>query len=226
MYTADSQLDLDETFYLNNNIIPQNGRNNAGYWRRVEHFVRNLPDKLKTPVHTITGPLYLPSAVSEPVDLSYGNNVTGIVHYPVIGKNQVHVPTHLYKVILAEPLKDGDQKHSVPAITAFLIPNAPIRTEEPLKNFEIDIKQLERISGLQFFLKARTVDVDYDVETIDDYVANTTKEEDQALAGKPMQHLLRLPSICDWLQDGCKLASEDPSLEYMFQIHEAKSVSF
>ncbi|KAL0486682.1 mitochondrial endonuclease G [Acrasis kona] len=224
LYTADVQLSLDETFYLTNNIVPQNGRNNSGYWRRLEQFVRKLPSQTGAPVHVITGPLYLPSGKENlPEDPKRRSKVTGEVRYPVIGENQVHVPTHLFKVILAE----NSSNQNDPSLTAFLIPNEPVPSDTPLRQFEVDVKKLEKLSGLLFFQRARLVtarNVDVVEKDSDSYAPNTQPTEDHSLSS-PQQFILRLPSVCDRLPGGkCQLSKEDPSLEYMFEINDATTV--
>ncbi|GCB78067.1 hypothetical protein scyTo_0018552, partial [Scyliorhinus torazame] len=66
----------------------------------------------------------------------------------VIGKNEVAVPTHLYKVILA-------QKSSAPsallALGAFVVPNRPIGFDHQLPEYQVDLRDLEKMSGITFF---------------------------------------------------------------------------
>lgn len=52
----------------------------------------------------------------------------------MIGDNEVSVPTHLYKVVVAteeERKSDGD-----PLVAAFVVPNKPIPRDNVLKDFE------------------------------------------------------------------------------------------
>lgn len=63
----------------------------------------------------------------------------------VIGANNVAVPTHLYKVILAE----DDSKQSV--LGAFVIPNEPVSFENKLHDFQVSLEVLAQYSGLVFF---------------------------------------------------------------------------
>ena len=55
------------------------------------------------------------------------------------------MPTHLYKVILAE---DDDKQ---PVLGAFVIPNEPVSFEHKLHDFQVSLEDLERYSGLEFF---------------------------------------------------------------------------
>ena len=61
----------------------------------------------------------------------------------VLGKNKVAVPTHLFKVILAE--KNGDR----PNLGVFIIPNKPIKDVD-LKHFQVSLDQLELYCGYIF----------------------------------------------------------------------------
>ena len=55
------------------------------------------------------------------------------------------MPTHLYKVILAE----DDNKETV--LGAFVIPNEPVSFQHKLQDFQVSLEDLERRSGLLFF---------------------------------------------------------------------------
>ena len=63
----------------------------------------------------------------------------------MIGANNVAVPTHLYKVILAE---DNDKEA---VLGAFVVPNKPINFEYKLQDFQVSLGDLEKYSGLAFF---------------------------------------------------------------------------
>ena len=63
----------------------------------------------------------------------------------LIGKSQVAVPTHLYKVIVAEQDGEDDRYMGV-----FVVPNLPIRAEEQLPKYQSKLEILEAMSGLKF----------------------------------------------------------------------------
>ena len=63
----------------------------------------------------------------------------------MIGANNVAVPTHLYKVILAE----DNNKEAV--LGAFVVPNKPINLDYKLRDFQVSLGDLEKYSGLAFF---------------------------------------------------------------------------
>ncbi|XP_028396223.1 nuclease EXOG, mitochondrial-like [Dendronephthya gigantea] len=131
------QKSMDETFLLSN-ILPQNYENNANFWYRMEVFCRNLTKQF-TDVYVISGPLWLPCQ----------RNGKKIVQYEVIGENNVAVPTHLFKVILAIDSTNGA------AMAAFEVPNEPITYEQKLTNFQVPLEKLERDTGFRFFQETR-----------------------------------------------------------------------
>lgn len=69
------------------------------------------------------------------------------VKYQVIGKNNVAVPTHFFKVIVAE----NDQREL--ALESYVMPNAPIDDNVPLSAFLVPMETVERAAGLLFFDK-------------------------------------------------------------------------
>ena len=68
-------------------------------------------------------------------------------HSPGTPPQLVAVPTHFYKVILAER-----GKKTVAA--AFVMPNARIAAEHPLAAFSVPLSSLEEVAGVQFFPQA------------------------------------------------------------------------
>ena len=133
-----SQEALDQTFLLTN-MCPQVGDGfNRDYWAHFEDFCRRLTNKYPS-VRIVTGPLYLPKR--DPDDGKWR------VSYEVIGSPpNVSVPTHFFKIIYAE---DGKLGGNV-SLAAFVLPNAQIDNDKPLKSFEVPIEAVERASGLEF----------------------------------------------------------------------------
>ncbi|XP_036593226.1 nuclease EXOG, mitochondrial [Trichosurus vulpecula] len=134
---------MQETFYLSN-IVPQNFENNSGYWNRIEMYCRELTERFDD-VWVVSGPLTLPQT---------GEDGKKRVTYEVIGKDNVAVPSHLYKVILArrslastEPLVLG----------AFVVPNEAIGFRPQLTEFQVSIHDLEKMTGIVFFPRLDTV---------------------------------------------------------------------
>lgn len=65
------------------------------------------------------------------------------VHVQVIGSNDVAVPTHLFKIIVAE--NDGE---SQPLLAAFVVPNKPIAMDTSLVSFQVPLEFVESRTGL------------------------------------------------------------------------------
>lgn len=63
----------------------------------------------------------------------------------MIGKNHVAVPTHFYKIVLAESA-DGQLD-----LEAYVMPNQVIDNETPLTVFQVPPESIERAAGLLFF---------------------------------------------------------------------------
>lgn len=123
---------MEESFFLTN-ASPQNRSFNRGYWRTFEEYTRDLTEIYDT-VTVITGPLFLP------YDAPDGKRY---VTYEVIGENYIAVPTHFFKVITA---KIGDT-----AIKwAYILPNKNIDRNIPLKDFEVTLEKVQKVSGILF----------------------------------------------------------------------------
>lgn len=82
-----TQDDMQQTFAFTN-IIPQNQVMNETDWLHLEKFCRHLPKHFGN-VRVLSGPMYIPDDRFEYTQIST----------PVIGSNEVHVPSHLFKVI-------------------------------------------------------------------------------------------------------------------------------
>ncbi|KAH8289970.1 hypothetical protein KR018_012431 [Drosophila ironensis] len=126
-----------DTFFLTN-IAPQIGEGfNRGAWRMLESYVRNLVIRFGS-VYVCTGPLYKPR---QREDGKLG------VEYEMIGVNMVAVPTHFFKVIMVE----SNLPLGKPYMEAYVLPNAPIPKDLPLRSFLCDIREIEHHAGLKFF---------------------------------------------------------------------------
>ncbi|XDV10980.1 hypothetical protein PO909_000059 [Leuciscus waleckii] len=143
-----SQRALDDTSLLSN-ISPQCSTLNHGIWKRLENrCVEIAEEKEDRNVHVYTGPLYVPD----------GNGK--VVKYELDGGKVV--PTHFFKVIIVEE-EDG----TVLEPTCYKIPNSQklpkkqlkiwkkvskkkLQNKDELAEFEVDIEDIERESGLIF----------------------------------------------------------------------------
>lgn len=136
---SNSQKDMDESFTLSA-VFPQLGWNfNSGMWNKVEKAIQGMAtnfEKEQT-AHIITGPLFLGK--------NKGTTASRVVKYPLIGKNDVAVPTHFFKVVLVDR---GNEKFEEYAV---LVPHTNYSDDLPLSNFATSIEKIERLAGLWFF---------------------------------------------------------------------------
>ena len=112
---------MRESFYLSN-ITPQTPTMNRGRWVKLETLVRAwAKDSSETVI--VTGPV-----------LSNG--------LPQIGASRVSVPEYHFKAIM---VTRGNQREAI----AFLMPQNP--TQQDLRTYGMPIRQLEQLTGLNFF---------------------------------------------------------------------------
>ncbi len=121
--------------YIISNVVPQDPVLNATVWNNLEKWTRGITGWFDE-VLVVTGPLY--------VSRKYGNRK--IVRYEVLGRNEIAVPTHLFKVLL------GERQNRRPYMAGFIVPNKrPKDTSTPIWKFQVEVAKIERISGLVFF---------------------------------------------------------------------------
>jgi DNA/RNA endonuclease G (NUC1) len=137
-----SQEGQDSTFLLNSNIVPQDLSMNGCDWNRLEVLVRDVTKAYpEAKVYTLSGPVWVPEAATPFTQRLFSKNK--VIMHEVVGKNNVHVPTHMFKIIrLEEPAK------GIIASVAFIMPNRPIPGERPIESFKSDIDELEMLTGL------------------------------------------------------------------------------
>ncbi|XP_071440145.1 endonuclease G, mitochondrial [Hetaerina americana] len=126
---------VDETFVLSN-IAPQVGVGfNRNSWNRLEKHIRKML-RVYPNIYVCTGPLYLPR-----------REVDGkmYVKYQVIGANSVAVPTHFFKIVVAEEKSGGLHMES------YVMPNQPIDDNTPLHSFQVPPEAIEKASGFLFY---------------------------------------------------------------------------
>lgn len=120
-----SEDELRATFLLSN-ISPQDAEFNRGLWAKLEKTIRILASETEW-VDVTTGPLFLAHEEA---------NGKRVVTYQVIGKNDVAVPTHFFKVI-----KTPERSW------AYVIPNGPAKGS--LSNYITSIEEVEKLAGIR-----------------------------------------------------------------------------
>ncbi|MFT5318295.1 MAG: endonuclease G [Chlamydiales bacterium] len=139
---SNSQKNMDESFTLSA-IFPQLGWNfNSGMWNKVEKAIQGMAMNFEKEesAHIITGALFLGKD-------DKGTKPSRVVQYHLIGKNDVAVPTHFFKVVLVEKGEDNFDEYAV------LVPHINYSDDLSLSTFATSIEKIERLSGLHFFEK-------------------------------------------------------------------------
>lgn len=86
---------IDEAYYLSN-TAPQVGRGfRKGIWAELERRVRDCA-RDRDEIYVMTGGFFYDPEEENP------STADGIVEHRVIGRNKVAVPTHFYKIIVAQ----------------------------------------------------------------------------------------------------------------------------
>ncbi|XP_022083356.1 nuclease EXOG, mitochondrial-like isoform X3 [Acanthaster planci] len=191
-----SQAAMDESFYLSN-IVPQDVNNNGNFWHRIEIYCRSLAKRYKD-VWVITGPLALPT-------LEEGGKK--YVKYEVIGKNNVAVPTHLYKLItVVLPPVDGNKSdtsstNETVAVGAFVVPNEPIPVERHLKDFQVSLENLTESAGLHFLSNLQPSVTVRNLCDVDSCKLITQQQLQLHIIGRRLEGATTLPKLEDsWRQ--------------------------
>ena len=126
-----SQLDMNSTFMLGTNIVPQS-LTHSECWARLEQWTRDLVlvQGFKD-VLVLTGPIYW----------SEGDELV----IQLMGDNKIHVPTHMFKAVLV------DSRY----FAAFVIPNqASVAIRGlPLNAYKVERRELEKMLGFKVFDK-------------------------------------------------------------------------
>ena len=128
---------IRESFFLSN-MTPQDSKLNQNKWRLLEDRIQRLAAE-RDELWVVTGPVFV------------DDDNDGLVKYNIIGSNQVAVPTHYFKIVLAKA-EAPDSYESM----SFLIPNMTIdRPGEDLdtvmSDFLVSIDDIEHLTGLDFF---------------------------------------------------------------------------
>jgi len=137
--SGDETKDLNrqcDTYYLSN-MAPQVGQFNQHSWKNLEDLVRGWAAACGG-AYIITGPLFYDPKEDD------AKTATGYFKYKTVGRDQVAVPTHLFKIIV---LKDkGGQWRSL----AFVMENKTYPAQVNYKDYIRSIRWIEDRSGFRF----------------------------------------------------------------------------
>ncbi|RNF05691.1 endonuclease G, mitochondrial [Trypanosoma conorhini] len=218
-----SPKEMAETFNMNANIVPQDMTMNAVDWLRLENLTKKLLRRYEGGLWVVTGPVFHPrhvygdprawgwtesrstSAITPAVAPDDVKKARKVVCYELVGKHDVAVPTHLFKVLLGER---SDGTHEV---AAFLMPNEPITDERPLVAYQVTVAEVEKKTGLQFFRNALAAK---DVATAPSWRARKA----------PTHGLDALPDICGRHSCEVRTAALFQSYRCIAQLRAAQSL--
>jgi len=115
-----SEVAMQESFLMSN-ISPQVPDFNRGIWKKLESTVRDWAKKERQ-LYVVTGPVFRD-------------------HKGLIGKEEVLVPGHYFKIIY-----DPTDKQKM---IAFVLPNE--KSDRPLTDFAVTVDKAEQLTGFDFF---------------------------------------------------------------------------
>lgn len=124
----DTEVNLYDVGYLTN-IIPQDGILNNGLWKSLENEIRQLA-KVHLCIHVYTGGVF-----TTDTDIKGPKQFT----HRVVGANEVHVPTHLFKVIYMFDYPYGWRS------LAILVRNSPTGTKQ-----HVTVQRIQELTGVDF----------------------------------------------------------------------------
>jgi endonuclease G len=130
--------------FLMTNMMPQAPDNNQGPWEQLESYCRTLVSQ--------GNELYI---VAGGVGIG-GTGSNGGVTTTIAG-GRVTVPAKTWKVIIILPngSNDVDRVYKTTRTIAVIMPNAQGIRATPWQNFRVSIRQVERLTGYNFFSNVR-----------------------------------------------------------------------
>lgn len=137
--TQDRQENI-ESFYMSN-IAPQTKTLNEGIWERLEQDVRRWASEYGR-VYVFTGPVFF--------DMSSEKQGPSALAHPtlVIGHDRVAVPTHFYKIVLAQDHSGGTPGEW--RAIAFVLPNADYHRPYRPEDYRTTVSWIEAHIGVRF----------------------------------------------------------------------------
>ena len=154
---ADFPSDSTQDTYTLCNIAPQDPVMNKGIWNSLEEWIRRLVHSdeatagANSNIYVVTGPLWLPRRQVENGKFEYRH--LGLGRPPSL----VTVPTHFFKAVVVVNEHDNTQNHIV-RFACFVIGNEENCPSKKLEDYVVPWKDLETVTGLQFFPKWATAE--------------------------------------------------------------------
>jgi endonuclease G len=126
----------DESFYLSN-MAPQSPRLNQAFWRLLEDKVKNWAGN-DSPINIYTGGFFYDPKEEDPA------TADGQIRYGRIGRSEVAVPTHFYKVVVGK-----DENREWRAV-GFVVENRPYDKNAKFEDTIKSIEWIEERTGITF----------------------------------------------------------------------------
>jgi endonuclease G, mitochondrial len=140
---TDTVTDNSATFFMTN-MMPQAANNNQGPWANLEVYARSLA--------TQGNELYIIAGSS-------GTGGTGLNGFTTtIANGHVTVPALTWKIMVVLPAgsNDLDRINKNTRVIAVIMPNAQsIGINTPWQNFRVNVRQVEKLTGYNFFSNVR-----------------------------------------------------------------------
>jgi endonuclease G, mitochondrial len=136
--TVDKTL-KDETFFLSN-MAPQVGALNQRAWAALEDLVRSwIADEKIENAKIVTGGFFFDPKEDDPA------RATGVIEIHTIGAGHVAVPTHFFKIVVAQFAGESQSR-----AIAFVMDNGAQKTPFDFAKDIVAIEWLEERTGLNF----------------------------------------------------------------------------
>jgi len=127
---------MKETFHPEN-AVPQNVNLNRGAWKCLEAYVHKLALIEGNYLQVFTGPIFVPTQEQS------GRRIS----YPVIGGGDVHVPTHLFKIIFVYTKTLRSEVYIFPNEE---VPKGKKFTDYQRADFNEGIEYIQKYTGIIF----------------------------------------------------------------------------
>ena len=125
--------------YSLSNAAPIKPALKSGYWKKIDEYIYEQIQPLHN-IQLFSGPLYLQKNQQDGKHYAL---------YQLIGKNEVAVPSHFFRILYTAPGKGPE---------IYIFPNEEINSATPLKSFSVSQKEFTKLSGITIPNKIETLD--------------------------------------------------------------------
>jgi len=138
-----SSIATNSATFLMTNMMPQAPDNNQGPWEQLEEYERTLANA--------GNELYIYAAGAG----QGGTGSNGAAH--TVASSHVVVPAFTWKIIVVLPNgdNDADRVGKTTRVIAVIMPNVQGIRSTPWQNFKTNVREIEKLTGLNFFTNVR-----------------------------------------------------------------------